>query len=266
MYGSIYKIQNTINKKVYIGQTRRDPKIRFQEYKRSCHNVYLENEINLYGIQNFSFEVIDEADSYEQLNKKEIFWISYYNSTNRELGYNFSQGGCGPQGISWSLESRTQVSKDRKGSKWFHNNCGEKHLVRPNKFELFEGWIPGYGPGRINKPHTDEVKQKIRESNVGKHVRTQEQITQQVETFKSKKFHWYTNGVQNKQISEFDVVPEGFYRGRTITQEQRQKCGQCNLGRTPWNKGLTKDTDERVKKYSDSIKNTLLNKKTENTP
>ena len=48
-----------------------------------------------YGIENFSFEVIEEC-SLEQLNEREVYWIAYYNSFNKEKGYNMTPGGSEP--------------------------------------------------------------------------------------------------------------------------------------------------------------------------
>ena len=48
--------------------------------------------IKKYGIENFDFEVIEEC-SKEQLNDKEIYWISYYDSCNLDKGYNLTKGG-----------------------------------------------------------------------------------------------------------------------------------------------------------------------------
>jgi hypothetical protein len=38
-----------------------------------------------------------------------------------------------------------------------------------------------------------------------------------------------------------------------ISEETRSKMSEVQKGRIPWNKGLTKETDERVKKYSESL-------------
>jgi len=45
-----------------------------------------------YGIDNFSFEVIEEC-SLEELNDKEKYWIKYYDSHNSSNGYNLTDGG-----------------------------------------------------------------------------------------------------------------------------------------------------------------------------
>lgn len=62
----VYKITNNVNNKIYIGQTN-DYNRRFREHKNQMSgnnpNKYLYNAFNKYGIENFSFEVIEETDS-----------------------------------------------------------------------------------------------------------------------------------------------------------------------------------------------------------
>lgn len=41
--------------------------------------------------------------------------------------------------------------------------------------------------------------------------------------------------------------------GKKFSEEHRRKIGIASKKRTPWNKGLTKETDERVKKYANSL-------------
>lgn len=95
----IYKATNKLNNKVYIGQT-----IRSLEYRKNQHlrdsqkeerrkNKPFHNAIAKYGIETFEFEVIDTATTQDELDKKEIYWIAYYDSTNRDKGYNRDSGG-----------------------------------------------------------------------------------------------------------------------------------------------------------------------------
>lgn len=90
----VYKIQNAINGKIYIGQsvnpTRRKAG-HFCDAKRG--NEYpLSKSIRKHGRENFSFEVIDECED-SLINEREIYWIAFYDSTNREKGYNQTKGG-----------------------------------------------------------------------------------------------------------------------------------------------------------------------------
>ena len=86
----IYKITNIQNNKVYIGQTIRPVKDRFNRHMNDALNSILDTHfaraIRKYGKENFIIEVIDEAQNQESLNEKERYWIQYYDSI--KTGYN----------------------------------------------------------------------------------------------------------------------------------------------------------------------------------
>ncbi len=93
--GIIYKISNTINDKVYIGQTTQTLKERFRKHKQvvnyeTCRTV-LKKAFVKYGIDNFNIEIIEECDD-TLLNEKEKFYIEQYNSKVPN-GYNIREGG-----------------------------------------------------------------------------------------------------------------------------------------------------------------------------
>lgn len=94
----IYRIQNKINNKVYIGQSVCIEE-RWEQHRTKCfnpncsqYNGYFYRSIRKYGLENFSFFVLEEC-SKEELNEKEIYWISYYDSSNPNKGYNLTLGG-----------------------------------------------------------------------------------------------------------------------------------------------------------------------------
>ena len=91
----IYKITNKINNKCYIGQTS-DYKRRFQEHKMKGYgnenNKLLYYAFDKYGIDNFTFEIIE--DKTPLYNEREKYWIKYYDSF--ENGYNMTEGGDEP--------------------------------------------------------------------------------------------------------------------------------------------------------------------------
>ena len=93
----IYKITNLINGKSYIGQSVNIQK-RFSAHKSVAfnqndpnYNYPLYKAIRKYGINNFSFDILEECDVSE-LNNKEIYYISKYN-TYGKFGYNQDTGG-----------------------------------------------------------------------------------------------------------------------------------------------------------------------------
>lgn len=97
--GYIYKITNNINQKVYIGQTIRDAKARWKQHKQAMNYKngpqywnHLYSAMRLYGLENFTFEVIEECND-SILDEREIFWIAKYNSNDLDCGYNNTGGG-----------------------------------------------------------------------------------------------------------------------------------------------------------------------------
>ena len=91
----IYKIENKINGKIYIGQSIAI-KTRWQQHKYEAKmgesQAPLYRALRKYGIENFSFEILEECPQ-ESLNEREIFWIAFYKSNNRDFGYNVLSGG-----------------------------------------------------------------------------------------------------------------------------------------------------------------------------
>lgn len=90
----IYKITNLVNNKSYIGQSI-DIDRRFKSHKNyplENSNYPLYRAFRKYGIDNFSFEVLEEC-SIKELDEKEIYYIKHYDTYNN--GYNQTTGGQG---------------------------------------------------------------------------------------------------------------------------------------------------------------------------
>ena len=95
----IYKIENLVNHKLYIGQSV-DPKKRFRQH---CHNRKDEKSlislaILKYGKENFKMTIIEgPIDNY---NEREKYWIKYYHTWIKDEqyngGYNLAPGGEEP--------------------------------------------------------------------------------------------------------------------------------------------------------------------------
>ena len=86
----IYKITNTQNNKIYIGQTIRPVEDRWHRHiNDALHNIldtHFARAIRYYGPDAFTVEVIDTATTQQELTAKEAYWITWYDSVN--TGYN----------------------------------------------------------------------------------------------------------------------------------------------------------------------------------
>ena len=77
----IYKITNIQNNKVYIGQTIRPIEQRFHRHLSDALNNILDTHfaraVRKYGKDSFIIEEIDTAQTQDELNQKEQYWIVY---------------------------------------------------------------------------------------------------------------------------------------------------------------------------------------------
>lgn len=91
----IYKIENILDGKVYIGQSV-NVKNRMRDHLKSAvgistiANQIVHEAMNEEGIENFIFHLIDSCER-EKLNDREKYWIDYYQSN--DWGYNRTKGG-----------------------------------------------------------------------------------------------------------------------------------------------------------------------------
>ncbi|QJX63048.1 GIY-YIG nuclease family protein [Niallia circulans] len=111
-YGVIYKIENLINGKVYIGQTIKKADRRFQLHKsrlkRNVHeNAYLQNAWNKYGESSFVFVVIG-IYNVSELDNEEIKLIKHYREL--EKCYNLENGGNRQKKLHESTKEKLSMS------------------------------------------------------------------------------------------------------------------------------------------------------------
>lgn len=117
--GIIYKYTNTINNKVYIGQTTR-PFVRNEQHKGCKPEFPFGIAIHKYGWQAFQYSVLElaYADSQEelseQLNDLEIYYIAKYDTHNVKNGYNCTDGGTYMPSIKPKSKSVDMYTPDGK--------------------------------------------------------------------------------------------------------------------------------------------------------
>ena len=110
----IYKITNRDSGKCYIGQSVNVFK-RWKEHSNLAvkKKSAIQHAFELYGIDKFSFEVLEECDR-EMMNDREVHWIAYFDSVSPN-GYNLTSGGG--QAFTVSDETKKKLSSANKGKK-----------------------------------------------------------------------------------------------------------------------------------------------------
>ena len=113
----IYKITNSVNNKVYIGQTIRPIQDRFKRHINDAMNDKLDTHfaraIRLYGPDKFSIEVIDTANTQEELTQKEHDWIIKYNSVQEGYNETEAMSKCGGNTYKNKTEEEMNTIKEK---------------------------------------------------------------------------------------------------------------------------------------------------------
>lgn len=147
MITGIYKIENKINHKVYIGQSINIER-RWQAHlsPSQYHNTILQAAFDKYGKNNFIFSILEECDK-EQLNEREQYWINYYDSYKH--GYNMTLGGDGKQTNNYEeiVEVYKQVGSVLK-------TCQELNINMQTVRNALNFYNIDYYDKNINSPKT----------------------------------------------------------------------------------------------------------------
>ena len=155
----IYKATNRVNGKVYVGQTARPLEVRIAEHRRHS-NTPFDKAIKRHGVDNFVFEIIDRAETIEELNQKEKYWIEYYSSMG-ENGYNVCEGGDNTIGYRHREDSKQKMSLAKKTAYVGNGNpfYGKHHSEESRK---------KMSATRTGRVITDEWRKRISDGSVQK--------------------------------------------------------------------------------------------------
>ena len=122
----VYKHQNLINGKVYIGITSQNPEQRWRKGAGYYNHKKFYNAILKYGWNNFSHVILYSNLSEKEACEKEKELIKIYDSKNN--GYNLTDGGERTSGYHHTEETKEKISSSRK------KNISKEQIIRINNW------------------------------------------------------------------------------------------------------------------------------------
>jgi group I intron endonuclease len=190
----IYKIECLENGKVYIGQTKNPNKRKNEHFNdlrnNRHHSILLQRAYNKYGEEKFKHTIIEECDI-NSVDEREIFWINYYNSNNKNNGFNLDGGGNSNKTISdYTREIRRKIAKKnynpkilnseeaiKKKSKKLSGKGNPMYGKTPREWmdeDTYRKWVEDKRQRLLlnnpmkGKKHTQEARLKISKATKGK--------------------------------------------------------------------------------------------------
>lgn len=192
----IYLVKNTVNGKVYVGQTIETVHRRWQHHRYAASGKrkhHLLNAIRKYGHTVFTIETLCECPTRETLNEAERFYIWLLASHLPSFGYNCELGGS------------NGVPTDGTRQKMRESHLGKNHTIEA-RAKIAEA-------NRI-RIISDETRKKmsLAKAGVKKKPRTREHSMAQAEAQKGKPLS-----------EERRIAISNSLRGRTLSSEQKEK-------------------------------------------
>lgn len=252
----IYKITNTLDNRIYIGQST-DPMARWYRHrylaKHQKTNQYIHKAMHKHGVDNFIFKVIAEFYTKEEANQAEHDLINQYNARDKEFGYNLKPGGYKRGGWKHSEET-----KEKQKANWHKVHTPES--------------IAKAAEANRGKKLSEEHIEALRQANLGNkrlvgYKQPQEQIDKRVATMAEKYGSKVcnapgcdrTNGYKHEGIRYCDMHVQRLTKTGSLdkkprsewakpkprSEETRRKLSEALKGRKVHNR--IEFTDEQIK-------------------
>lgn len=130
----VYVHTCNLNGKKYVGMTSKTLEKRSRNGNGYSNNEEFYTDIRKYGWENFTHEVLERNLSKEKAKHFEKYYISLWDTTNPEHGYNITKGGDYVEG-GWhhKEETKRKQSQSMKGK-----FAGEKNPMYGKRFKQTE--------------------------------------------------------------------------------------------------------------------------------
>jgi len=154
-YGIIYYAFCICENKYYIGQTKKDLKIREREHmyhSKSGSKTYFHRALLKHKFEFSILETIDGENIFELLNEREKYWIDYYRSSDPMYGYNLQKGGRNS-----TISSNKLIKHKPETIEKIRNSVsGTKNPMYG--ISLYNKWVELYGIEEEDKKMIDYVE------------------------------------------------------------------------------------------------------------
>ncbi len=241
IYGTIYLYVNIINFKKYIGQTTLKKFNGFRCYfkKRSLELTYGYNyhshfikSLQKYGIENFKGIIIDYVDFEnkekwilkQELTFKEGLWIHFFNSLNRNFGYNLMIPGIGGQHSDETKERMSKIIEERWKNPEYQEKMAKatkKRFEDPNEGKkISNGIIKAYENNPELRKRASEISTKRYEDSI-----------------KREEMSIAVRKTYNNNPELIKKISNAVKRAYIENPELRKKQSESHKGIIPWNKG-----------------------------
>ena len=127
----IYIIRNTVNTKVYIGQTKGELGLRLErhiKYAYKGYNLHISRAIRKYGANSFYIDLLLDNLTKEEANFYEKYYIKKFDSI--ENGYNMTEGGDGGNTYRVKTPQEMQLIKEKIGKSNMGGHNGNAHGIK----------------------------------------------------------------------------------------------------------------------------------------
>ena len=178
MYGIIYKAVCPMGK-VYVGQTtkrlcNRKAGHAYQVRKKDRRSAFQIALLEL-GVNNFTWEQIDIAETQIELDQKEKLWVAHYKADDPAHGYNSTDGGAS---CTLTIEHRQKISMAITGEK--HHFFGKCHSAETlNKMSKAQRGERN-AAAKLTEADARQIKIKLAEGEVGRVLAKKYGVTDEI--------------------------------------------------------------------------------------
>lgn len=163
-YGIVYCATNKVNGKRYVGQTTSTLKRRWSMHCCPGGNCKsFSGAIQKYGKHSFDIVEIASAETLDELNEKEEYFISLFKTSDRLYGYNLRPGGNSSKP---SAESKALMSKAKVGRTLSEETKAKISAALKGQPKTAEHSL-NVSIAKKGRPFSDAHKKRMSESRLG---------------------------------------------------------------------------------------------------